>query len=162
MPINFQDPQIWVAISFIIFFAAFGKIIWKKLSFFLDEKIKLVHEEIEEAQKLHDEAKLLLSQEKRKAQDLETEIKKIMNASKLKADEIVKENKSKINNEILNLERSGKDKIKLLEQEILKEIKLKILDKAINKSVSKLEENLSKQDHNILLSKSIKNIDSKI
>ena len=135
MVINFLDPQIWVAISFIVFFLIFGKIIWTKLSSFLENKINLINDEIKEAQDLHAEAVSLLTEEKKKAQDLENQIKKIMENGKMQASELVEENKIKINSEIANLERSCNDKIKLMEQEILNELKSKVIDKALNQSV---------------------------
>ena len=51
MKIDFTDPQIWVAISFILFFLFFGKLIWKKLTGFLDAKIIEIKNEIDEAKK---------------------------------------------------------------------------------------------------------------
>ena len=66
MKIDFSDPQIWVAISFILFFLLFGKFIWKKFSSFLDNKILEIKNEIDEAKKLHNEAKDLLAKKQKK------------------------------------------------------------------------------------------------
>ena len=52
--INFNDPQIWVAISFLLFFIIFGSFMWKKLSTFLDSKINAISEEIRVANNLHE------------------------------------------------------------------------------------------------------------
>ena len=49
MKIDFSDPQIWVAISFILFFLLFGNLLWKKFSGFLDNKILAIKNEIDEA-----------------------------------------------------------------------------------------------------------------
>ena len=51
MKFDFSDPQIWVAISFILFFLLFGKILWKKFSSFLDNKILEIKNDIDEAKK---------------------------------------------------------------------------------------------------------------
>ena len=48
--IDLNDPQIWVAVSFVLFFLIFGNFIWKKLISFLDNKINSINEEIETAQ----------------------------------------------------------------------------------------------------------------
>ena len=63
--INLNDPQIWVAVSFLLFFTIFGSFIWKKFSNFLDNKINGISEEILVANNLHQEAKNLLSEEKK-------------------------------------------------------------------------------------------------
>ena len=64
--IDLNDPQIWVAVSFLLFFIFFGSYIWKKFSNFLDNKINDISEEIVVASNLHQEAKNLLSEEKKK------------------------------------------------------------------------------------------------
>ena len=76
--INLNDPQIWVAVSFLLFFLIFGSLIWKKLSNFLDNKISAISEEILLANNLHQEAKNLLSEEKKRLQGLDNEINIIL------------------------------------------------------------------------------------
>ena len=71
MKFDFSDPQIWVAISFILFFLFLVKLIWKKFSSFLDNKILEIKNDIDEAKKLHNEAKDLLAAETKKMQDLD-------------------------------------------------------------------------------------------
>jgi F-type H+-transporting ATPase subunit b len=83
--INLNDPQIWVAVSFLLFFIIFGSLIWKKFSNFLDNKINDIREEILEANNLHQEAKTLLSQEKKRLQGLDNEINTIIEEGNLKA-----------------------------------------------------------------------------
>ncbi len=81
---DLNDPQIWVAVSFILFFLLFGKFIWRKFSFFLDSKIDTINEEINLANELHQEAKELLSEEIKKYQSLENQIDSIIAEGKLK------------------------------------------------------------------------------
>ena len=80
--INLNDPQIWVAASFLLFFFIFGSLIWKKFSNFLDNKIRAISEEILVASNLHQEAKKLLSEEKKRLQGLDNEIIFIMKVKK--------------------------------------------------------------------------------
>ena len=105
MKIDFSDPQIWVAISFILFFIFFGKLIWRQLTSFLDSKILEIKNEIDEAQKLHKDAKDLLASESKKLQDLDLIIKEIIDDSKNKSYEILLENKKKIETQIQILEK---------------------------------------------------------
>ena len=55
MKIDFSDPQIWVAISFILFFLFFGKVNMEKIFRFLDNKILEIKNDIDEAKNLHNE-----------------------------------------------------------------------------------------------------------
>ena len=96
MKFDFSDPQLWVAISFVLFFLLFGKILWKKLSSFLDNKILEIKKDIDEAKNLHNEAKDLLAAESKKIQDLDLLVKEIIDNSKNKSYEILRENTKKI------------------------------------------------------------------
>ena len=157
--INFNDPQIWVAVSFLLFFIIFGNFIWKKFSNFLDDKIKSITEEILMASNLHQEAKNLLSEEKKKLQGLDNEINTIIEEGKLKAQSLYNESKEEINNEIIKLEKSAKEKIKYLEKEAVIEIQNKISEQSIKLTEKFLEENLSKDDHVEMINNSIKELE---
>ena len=160
--INFNDPQLWVAVSFLLFFIIFGSVIWKKFSNFLDNKIKDINEEILTASNLHQEAKSLLAEEKKKLQGIDTEINIIMEEGKLKAQNLYNESKEKINKEIMKLEKSAKDKIKYLEKEAVIEIQNKISEHSIKLTEKFLEETLSKEDHAEMINNSIKELEKSL
>ncbi len=157
--INLNDPQIWVAVSFLLFFIIFGSFIWKKFSNFLDNKINDISEEILVASNLHQEAKKLLSEEKKKLQGLDNEINIILEAGKLKAQNLYNESKEKANKEIIKLEKSAKEKIKYLENEAVIEMKNKISEHSIKLTEKFLKENLSKEDHSEMINNSINEVE---
>ena len=157
--INLNDPQIWVAVSFLLFFIIFGSFIWKKFSNFLDNKINDISEEILVASNLHQEAKNLLSEEKKKLQGLDNEINIIIEEGKLKAQNLYNESKEKINKEIMKLEKSAKEKIKYLENEAVIEIQNKISKHSIKLTEKFLEETLSKEDHSEMINNSINELE---
>ena len=129
--INFSDPQIWVAIAFILFFSFCGKFIWIKISGFLDAKINGVRAEIYEAQKIHDDAKILLSTEMKKFQDLEKTIKNILLDGKLQMQEMEQKSKENTDIEIKKIEKVFMEKIKYIESQVINEIKNRIASQAI-------------------------------
>ena len=153
--INLNDPQIWVALSFLLFFMIFGSLIWKKFSNFLDNKINDISEEILVASNLHQEAKNLLSEEKKRLQGLDNEINIIIEEGKLKAQNLYNESKEKINKEIMKLEKSAKEKIKYIESEAVIEIQNKISKHSIKLTEKFLEETLNKEDHLEMINNSI-------
>jgi len=157
--INLNDPQIWVAVSFLLFFIIFGSLLWKKFSNFLDNKINDINEEILVASNLHQEAKNLLSEEKKKLQGLDSEINIIIEEGKLKAQNLYNESKEKINKEIMKLEKSAKEKIKYLENEAVIEIQNKITKHSMKLTEKFLEETLSKEDHSEMISNSINELE---
>ena len=141
--INFNDPQIWVAISFILFFSFCGKFIWSKLSSFLDSKIDSIGTEIKDAEKLHNDAKLLLSSETKKFQDLDKEIANILKDGKLQLQELQLKNKNNIDIEIKKIEKSSLEKINYLEKQVINDIKNKIAAQAIQMTQSFLIKELN-------------------
>ena len=157
--INLNDPQVWVAISFLLFFIIFGSLLWKKFSNFLDNRINDISEEILVASNLHQEAKNLLSEEKKRLQGLDNEINIILEEGKLNAQNLYTESKEKINKEIMKLEKSAKEKIKYLENEAVIEIQNKISKHSIKVTEKFLEETLSKEDHSEMISNSINELE---
>ena len=155
MKINFSDPQIWVAISFILFFLLFGKIILKKFTEFLDNKILEIKNEIDEAKKLHNDAKELLALETKKVQDLDLVIKEIIDSSKNKSYEILRENTKKIEAQIELLEKDATEKIKVIENQAIKEIKLDIVSKASSIAEKVLKDKLSESNQHVIMQDSI-------
>ena len=157
MKIDFSDPQIWVAISFILFFLLFGKLLWKKFSLFLDSKILDIKNEIDEAKKLHSDAKELLSTETKKMQDLDMVIKEIIDTSKNKSYEILHENTKKIETQIELLEKEALEKIKVIENQALLDIKLDIISKASLIAEKVLKDKLNEKNQHIIIQDSIEN-----
>ena len=157
--INLNDPQIWVAVSFLLFLIIFGNFIWKKLSIFLDNKIKTISEEISLASNLHQEAKKLLSDEVKKFQGLDNEIKIIIEDGKAKAQNLYNESKEKLNKEIDKLEKSSTEKISYLENQAIKEIESKISINAIELTQRFLDKNLNKENHSEIINNSIKELE---
>ena len=156
MKFDFSDPQIWVAISFILFFLFFGKILWKKLSSFLDNKILEIKNEIDEARNLHNEAKDLLVAENKKIQDLDLLVKEIVDNSKNKSYEILRENTKKIEAQIELLEKEATEKIKVIENQTIEEIKSDIIFKATLITEKVLKNELSENNQLSIIKKSIK------
>ena len=152
--INFNDPQIWVAISFILFFSFCGKFIWSKLSSYLDNKIDIIGTEIRDAEQLHNDAKLLLSSEMKKFQDLDKEIKNILKDGKLHLQELQLKNKKNLDIEIKKINKNSLDKINYLEALVMNDVKNKIAAQAIlvTESFLNKELNASVQLDNINLS----------
>ena len=155
MKIDFLDPQIWVAVSFILFFIIFGKLIWKKFTIFLDNRILTIKAEIDEAKKLHSEAKKLLSEETKKMQDLDFIIKEIIDNSKNKSYEILSKNTKKIEDQIQLLEKEAIEKIKVIENQALEEIKMEIISKASLIAEKSLKSKISDVHQNLIMEESV-------
>ena len=135
------DATFWVMISF---FAFIGLLIYfkipQKIKISLDENISNIKKEIDEADKLKEEAKNILIEHEKKISNSKAEVKQLIN----KANEEAEKNVIKTNRDfhILmdNRKKNAEERIKQLKNEALKDIKNASVKIAIE-SVEKLIKN---------------------
>jgi len=118
------DATFWVMISF---FAFIGLLVYfnipQKLKAALEEKINNIQNEINEADKLKEEAKNILSENEKKISNSKAEVKSMIN----KANEDSEKNIIKTNEEFHNLmdnrKKNAEERIKQMKNQALKDIK---------------------------------------
>ena len=135
------DATFWVMISF---FAFVGLLIYfkipQKIKTTLDENINNIKNQINEAEKLKEDAKNILTEHEKKISNSKTEVKQMIN----KANEEAEKNVIKTNKDFHNLmesrKKSAEERIKQLKNQALKDIKNASVKIAIE-SVEKLIKN---------------------
>ena len=118
------DATFWVAISFFIFI---GLIIYfkipKKIQTTLDQNINNIKTEIDEAEKLKEEAKILFSGHEQKLSNSKKEIKSMLD----KANDITEKNIVKINSNfhilMENRKKNSDQRIKQMKNQAFRDIK---------------------------------------
>ena len=135
------DATFWVAISFFIFI---GILVYfkipKKIDKVLEENIFNIKNQINEAEKLKEEAKNILSENEKKISNSKAEVKSMIN----KANEDSEKNIIRTNEEFHRLmdnrKKNAEERIKQMKNQALKDIKNTSVKIAI-KSVEKLLKN---------------------
>ena len=135
------DATFWVMISF---FAFIGLLIYfkipQKIKITLDENINNIKKQIDEAEKLKEDAKNILTEHEKKISNSKTEVEQMIN----KANEEAEKNVIKTNVEFHNLmetrKKNTEERIKQLKNQALKDIKNTSVKIAIE-SVEKLIKN---------------------
>ena len=135
------DATFWVMISF---FAFIGLLIYfkipQKIKITLDENINNIKKQIDEADKLKEDAKNILTEHEKKISNSKTEVEQMIN----KANEEAEKNVIKTNEEFHNLmetrKKNAEERIKQLKNQALKDIKNTSVKIAIE-SVEKLIKN---------------------
>ena len=90
------DATFWVAISFFIFFGGLVYLkVPQKINIFLTEKINEIKQELEEAEKLKEEAKNLLGNYENKVAKSQEESKKIIDQAKKESEKTILEKTKK-------------------------------------------------------------------
>ena len=135
------DATFWVMISF---FAFIGLLVYfkipQKIKITLDENINNIKKQIDEADKLKEDAKNILTEHEKKISNSKTEVEQMIN----KANEEAEKNVIKTNKEFHNLmetrKKNAEERIKQLKNQALKDIKNTSVKIAIE-SVEKLIKN---------------------
>ena len=135
------DATFWVMVSFFLFI---GLLIYfkipHKIKSILSENINNIKSQIDEADKLKEDAKNILTEHEKKISDSKTEVRLMIN----KANEEAEKNVIRTNQDFYNLmesrKKSAEERIKQLKNQALKDIKNTSVKIAIE-SVEKLLKN---------------------
>ena len=148
------DATFWVAISFFIFF---GVLIYlkipQKINISLTNKINEIKKELDESEKLKEEAKNLFSDYENKIDKSKKETKKIIDSAKKESEKAILEKSEKFHKIIEERKKSAEQKIAQLKENALSDIKnisvkisIETVEKIIKNSIdkNKLEDLYSK------------------
>ena len=118
------DATFWVAVSFFIFFGGLVYLkVPQKVNNLLDEKIKLIKNEIDEAEKLKNESKNLLSDYENKIDASKKETKDIISLAKKQSEKVIIEKTNKFHQDMDLKKKNAEQKIIQLKEEALQDIK---------------------------------------
>ena len=118
------DATFWVAVSFFIFFGGLVYLkVPQKVNNLLDEKIKLIKNEIDEAEKLKNESKNLLSDYENKIDASKKETKEIISLAKKQSEKAIIEKTNKFHQDMDLKKKNAEQKIIQLKEEALQDIK---------------------------------------
>ena len=139
------DATFWVAISFFIFF---GGLIYlkvpQKINVSLIDKINQIKKELEEAEKLKEEAKKLLNNYEDKITKSKKECKNIINEAKKESENTILEKTKKFHQMTEERKKSAEQKIIQMKEVAIKDIKnlsitisIKAVENIIKNSIDK-------------------------
>ena len=118
------DATFWVAISFFIFFGGLVYLkVPQKINIFLTKKINEIKQELEEAEKLKEEAKNLLGNYENKVAKSQEESKKIIDQAKKESEKTILEKNKKFHQIIEVRKKNTEQKILQIKENAIKDIK---------------------------------------
>ena len=113
----------WVLIAFILFFVLVGKKLWSALTTNLDERKKIIENELNEAKKLREEAQAELNASLKKQKEINKQVLDIINDAKSTAKQIEADALKKSDIIIKRKEEQAKQKINNAQIEAINNIK---------------------------------------
>ena len=134
------DATFWVAISFVLFFALLVYFkIPQKINEILSQLISNIKNEIDESEKLRNEAKTLLDNSQTKLDNARNETNKIIDQAKKDSERLVIELNEKFHKSAEMKKKLAETKIKQMKETAIKEIKdtsIKIAVDSVKKIIS--------------------------
>tara|TARA_B100000029_G_scaffold303196_1_gene296031 strand:- start:260 stop:757 length:498 start_codon:yes stop_codon:yes gene_type:complete len=135
------DATFWVAISFLIFIGVvFYFKVPQKVNQSLDESIKKIKEEIDNAEKLKDEAKNILGEYESKISKSKEEIKNLIRKAEKQAENNIIKTNEEFHKIVENRKKAAEEKIRQMKVQAIKDVKNSSVDIAI-RSVEKVIKN---------------------
>ena len=113
----------WVLIAFILFFVLVGKKLWSALTTNLDQRKKMIENELNEAKKLREEAQAELNASLKKQKEINKQVLDIINDAKFTARQIEADALKKSDIIIKRKEEQAKQKINNAQIEAINNIK---------------------------------------
>ena len=154
------DEAMWVALGFVLFVI----LVWKKagaaLSVTLDARSAKIKSELDEARKLHEDAKVELDHLKGLKSEAEKEAKTIIANAKAAAERIRKTASQKAEETIARREAQAAAKIQASEAALVNELRSKAAHLAINAARELIVEKLDEDASLKLVEASVKQIAS--
>lgn len=152
------DEAMWVALGF----ALFVILVWKKVGAALvetlDTRATKIKSELEEARKLHEEAKAELDRLKGLKSEAEKEAKTIVINAKAAAERIREIATQKAEEAVARREAQATAKIQASEDALLKELRSKAADLALDATRELISEKMDKDASLKLVEESVKQI----
>tara|TARA_B100000029_G_scaffold390293_1_gene387083 strand:- start:152 stop:649 length:498 start_codon:yes stop_codon:yes gene_type:complete len=135
------DATFWVAVSFLIFVAVLIYFkVPQKVDLSLNESIKKIREEIDNAEKLKDEAKNILSEYESKMSKSKQEINSLIRKAKDQSEKNIIKTNEEFHNIVESRKKSAEEKIRQMKAQAIKDVKNLSVDIAIS-SVEKIIKN---------------------
>lgn len=158
-----QDPTVWVAVCLIIFFVMLYYMkVHAKIAKALDNRADAIRSELEEAQKMREEAQALLAEYQRKQHEAEETAENIVAQAKKEAAAFAQETRDSLQASLERRTKMAEDKIARAETEASAEVRAAAVDLAIQAAEKILSDKLTAQAAGELIDQSIKDVKAKL
>lgn len=154
----FNDPQLWILVSFLLFVAVSGRRFYRIVALQLDDRSHTIARQIREVAELHEEALRILSTEKTKSHKTRESLITLEKQTQEEARKILEETQEKILLLTTAQTQEVEKRLETLRQKMHIEIQHSLLQKAcalVRDSVSK---KLTKAQQDHLLKQQMKNL----
>jgi len=155
--------EFWVAVSF---FGFLGVVLYFKapamITKALDERAARIRAELDEAQRLREEAQALLAEYQRKRRDAEKEVEEIISLAREEAERLSTETRAVLEESVQRRMRATEAKIAQAESQALDEVRAAAADAAIRAAETVISKSMSPKTRADLVASGIKEVKGKL
>ncbi len=156
------DPTFWVAIAFVVFV---GLIVWKARTAILDgidARAERIKAELDEAQRLREEAQKTLAEYKRKQRDAAKEAEDLLASAKHEAELLSKQAAEDLKATLARREKAALEKIAQAEAHAVQDVRAQAVDIAMAATAKLLSENVDPTRDQAMVDQAIKDLGQKL
>lgn len=157
-----HDPTFWVAVALVVFVLLVTKPVSKMATKALDDRAEKIKKELDEAERLRNEAQDLLAQYQRKQRDAAGEAEAIIQHAKQEAERMDREGRARIKASLERREKLAMDRIQMAEQQAIDQVRARAVDVALAATQQVLADSLSASKANSLIDDAIKQLPDRL
>ena len=157
-----HDPTFWVLVAFVIFVAAFGRVIVRAIAQGLDKRAGKIRADLDEAEQLREEAQDLLAGYQRKQRDAVKEAEEIVAHAKEESERILQHGKEHIEESLARREQLALERIARAETQAIADVKSRTIDVAIEATRAYIGHALKDDKTDALVEAAIKDLPNKL
>ena len=157
-----ENPHTWVYLGFVLFAVLAGPKLWKALAQMLDRRSLKIKSDLDEAQKLKDEAQALLAEYQRKQRDAMREAEEIISNAKSLAQRQIKDAGKKLEENLARREKASLEKIAQAEAQAVAEVRREAVDVAAAAAARIIQGQIDGARGGVLIDQAIAEVEKKL
>lgn len=158
----YDSPEFWVALAFVIMVALFGRKAWATIATGLDDKAETIRSRIDEAERLHQEAKELLAGYQRKQREAAEEAARISEHARAEAERLAARAAKDLEQGLKRREQQALDRIARAEAEAILQVRQQVADLALEATRHLLTERAAGKKADELIDAAIKELPDRL
>lgn len=161
-PAFYATPEFWVAVAFVLFVIGVGRPIWRIAVTALDGRAEAIRTELNEAQRLREEAQHTLAEYQRKQRNALQEAEDIIAEAKVEAARISAASQERTDALLKRREQQAIDMIAAAEARAVAEVRALAADVAIDATRRMLLDKVEGEKGNALIDEAIREVPQKL
>jgi F-type H+-transporting ATPase subunit b len=157
-----SSPTFWTAVGLVLFLAIAIYFGLNRVLRGLDNRADKIRKDIEEAERLREEAQKTLADYKKKQREAQREAEEIVEHAKTEAQRMRERAEKELEEQIERRERLTRQRIEQAEAKALAEVRNKAVDVAVAATAQLMQDNLSQERSNQLVDQAIQDVQKRL